>query len=125
MYYYNNELPPKQGWICPKCGRVNAPWMPTCGCVSSQTSGTPYLVEISSISRDSHEIAKDEPQTEMTTEQIVNELLSIKQILDDGKMPKQRCGNCKHLTYRWNKTWCDIKCDNPHDMVCDKWERSE
>ena len=71
---------------------------------------------------------KDEvpmPQTEMTTEQIVNELLSIKQILDDGKMPKQRCGNCKHLTYRWNKTWCDIKCDNPHDMVCDKWERSE
>lgn len=68
---------------------------------------------------------KDEPQTEMTTEQIVNELLSIKKILDDGKMPKQRCGNCKHLTYRWNKTWCDIKCDNPHDMVCDKWERSE
>lgn len=67
----------------------------------------------------------DEPQTEMTTEQIVNELLSIKKILDDGKMPKQRCGNCKHLTYRWNKTWCDIKCDNPHDMVCDKWERSE
>ena len=67
----------------------------------------------------------DEPQTEMTTEQIVNELLSIKQILDDGKLPKQRCGNCKHLTYRWNKTWCDIKCDNPHDMVCDKWERSE
>ena len=68
---------------------------------------------------------KVEPQTEMTTEQVVNELLSIKQILDDGKMPKQRCGNCKHLTYRWNKTWCDIKCDNPHDMVCDKWERSE
>ena len=67
----------------------------------------------------------DEPQTEMTTEQIVNELLSIKKILDDGKLPKQRCGNCKHLTYRWNKTWCDIKCDNPHDMVCDKWERSE
>ena len=30
---------------------------------------------------------KDEPQTEMTTEQIVNELLSIKQILDKGKMP--------------------------------------
>ena len=32
---------------------------------------------------------KDEPQTEMTTEQIVNELLSIKKILDDGKLPKQ------------------------------------
>ena len=33
---------------------------------------------------------KDEPQTEMTTEQIVNELLSIKKILDDGKMPKDQ-----------------------------------
>ena len=66
MYYHNNELPPQQGWICPKCGRVNAPWMPTCGCVSSQTSGTgaPYLVKTSSISRDSHEKA-DTPQTEM------------------------------------------------------------
>ena len=65
MYYYNNELPPQQGWICPKCGRVNAPWMPTCDCVSSQTSGTgtSYLVKTSSISRDSHEIA-DTPQTE-------------------------------------------------------------
>ncbi len=65
MYYYNNELPPQQGWICPKCGRVNAPWMPTCGCVSSQTSGTPYLVKTSSISQDSHEIAKDKPHTDV------------------------------------------------------------
>lgn len=64
MYYYNNELPPQQGWVCPKCGRVNAPWLPTCGCVSSQTSGTPYLVKTSSISRGSHEIAKDEPHTD-------------------------------------------------------------
>ena len=63
MYYYNNELPPQQGWICPKCGRVNAPWLPTCGCVSSQTSGSPYLVETSSMSRDSHEIVNDESQT--------------------------------------------------------------
>ena len=62
MYYYNNELPPQQGWICPKCGRVNAPWLPTCGCVSSQTSSTPYLVKTSSISRDSHEIVKTKPQ---------------------------------------------------------------
>lgn len=39
MYYYNNNLPPQQGWICPKCGRVNAPWVSTCGCISSQTTG--------------------------------------------------------------------------------------
>ena len=40
MYYYNNELPPQQGWICPKCGRVNAPWKSGCDCTSSQTSGS-------------------------------------------------------------------------------------
>ena len=39
--------------------------------------------------------------------------------------PQKRCGNCKFLTYRWGKVWCDIKCENPHDVVCDKWERSE
>lgn len=22
---------PHTGWICPQCGTVNAPWMPTCG----------------------------------------------------------------------------------------------
>ena len=22
----------QQGWICPKCGRVNAPWIGTCPC---------------------------------------------------------------------------------------------
>lgn len=22
----------QQGWVCPKCGRVNAPWMGTCAC---------------------------------------------------------------------------------------------
>lgn len=20
----------KEGWLCPRCGAVNAPWMPTC-----------------------------------------------------------------------------------------------
>ena len=23
--------PVKEGWVCPKCGTVNAPWMPACG----------------------------------------------------------------------------------------------
>lgn len=56
MYYYNNELPPQQGWICPKCGRVNAPWLPCCDCTVSQTTGTagnssvPYIVKTSSTS---------------------------------------------------------------------------
>ena len=45
MYYYNNELPPQQGWVCPKCGRVNAPWMPTCGCTTPTftADGITYL----------------------------------------------------------------------------------
>ncbi len=25
------------GWICPKCGRVWAPWMPSCSCTDPTT----------------------------------------------------------------------------------------
>lgn len=21
-----------QGWLCPRCGRINAPWLPNCSC---------------------------------------------------------------------------------------------
>lgn len=36
----NNKLEPKRagnyekGWVCPKCGRVNAPWITSCPCSS-------------------------------------------------------------------------------------------
>ena len=43
----------------------------------------------------------------------------------EPKVPQKRCGNCKFLTYRWGKVWCDIKCENPTVDVCDKWKRSE
>jgi len=26
----NWMTPPKQGWVCPNCGNVYAPWMPEC-----------------------------------------------------------------------------------------------
>ena len=42
-----------------------------------------------------------------------------------GERKDKRCGNCKFLTYRWGKVWCDIKCENPTVDVCDKWKRSE
>lgn len=37
--YRSYEFPTpsfQQGWICPKCGRVNAPWMGTCPCFTDK-----------------------------------------------------------------------------------------
>lgn len=31
--YYRPPMAPPIGWICPKCGRGNAPWASTCPCV--------------------------------------------------------------------------------------------
>ena len=43
------------------------------------------------IHTDTHECVKDTQMAEMTTEQIVDEMLSIKKIIDDGKMPQTDC----------------------------------
>lgn len=33
-----------EGWICPKCGKVWAPWMPSCDCgMLSQFSSSPTV----------------------------------------------------------------------------------
>ena len=29
--------PINYGWVCPKCGRVNAPWMGWCGCSGNRS----------------------------------------------------------------------------------------
>lgn len=61
---------------CESCARKNLCYVvddrPKCFVpITNTASGTPYLVGISSISRDNHEIAKTEPQTDgyMTAEQ--------------------------------------------------------
>jgi hypothetical protein len=53
---------------CESCARKNLCYVvddrPKCFVpITNTASGTPYLVEISSISRDSHEITKDEPNS--------------------------------------------------------------
>ena len=54
---------------CESCARKNLCYVsadrPKCFVpITNTASGTPHLVEISSISRDSHEIAKSESQTD-------------------------------------------------------------
>ena len=48
MYYYNNEMPPKEGWVCPRCGRVNAPWLPCCDCQATHRMTT-YMQQTTGI----------------------------------------------------------------------------
>ena len=36
---FNTPCPnAQQGWVCPKCGRVNAPWMGTCPCFADKNT---------------------------------------------------------------------------------------
>lgn len=34
--WYSWQMPYRSGWICPKCGRVHAPWVASCPCSWSE-----------------------------------------------------------------------------------------
>lgn len=56
-------IPGQQGWECPKCGQVNAPWKPTCDCHKKAvaTSGPGYFerLEIKKKDPDAYERLKN------------------------------------------------------------------
>ena len=54
----------------------------------------------------------DEPKTQMKTQ---NSNLTFEKT-------ERKCIDCNFLTYMFGKTWCNIKCENPHDKVCDRFK---
>lgn len=38
-----NGLFTMKGWICPRCGRANAPWVSHCDCIATETGTTNLL----------------------------------------------------------------------------------
>lgn len=56
------------------------------------------------------EQVEDETKTQMKTQ---NSNLTFE---------KRKCIDCNFLTYMFGKTWCNIKCENPHDKVCDRFK---
>ena len=37
MTNWNNISFSQKGWECPRCGKINAPWLPCCSCHKSTT----------------------------------------------------------------------------------------
>lgn len=45
-YTYTINPPRQYGWICPLCGKANAPWLNQCPCeqINERTTFTPKVV---------------------------------------------------------------------------------
>ena len=43
----------------------------------------------------------------------------------DTPQTERKCVDCRFLTYMYGKTWCNIKSDNPHDKVCDRFKPND
>ena len=57
----------KEGWLCPKCGRVNAPFTPYCDCVNSdKTNEQLHNAIMNDVNgADSTKITSDETEVEI------------------------------------------------------------
>lgn len=44
------QPPAQQGWQCPKCGRINAPWVATCPCYL--TTAKPFVYTVGPTCKD-------------------------------------------------------------------------
>lgn len=71
----------------------------------------------------------EELTADRKTEQSNSEIPNNSKVseIPTGSEPQteRKCIDCKFLTYMFGKTWCNIKCDNPHDKVCDRWQATE
>lgn len=49
MSNWNNISFSQKGWECPRCGRINAPWLPCCSCDKSTTYATSWTKDTTPI----------------------------------------------------------------------------
>ena len=70
----------------------------------------PTISKMEQVDKDINVRSKNEPTTQTETQ---NSNLTFE---------KRKCVDCNFLTYMFGKTWCNIKCENPHDKVCDRFK---